>query len=242
MTQPSRFRLLVLLAALLALPTLSHCAESADDTPPPAASPTPDGTVRKTAPTLTLREGKIDLDDGLAELNVPAAFRFLDTDDARKIIVDTWHNPPQAAEGVLGMLVPSDFESRTGHDTFGIVITYQGSGYVKDDDAGKINYDDLLKQMQKSAQDGNAERQKEGYPPVGTRRLGRAATLRCRRQEDVLGQRDSFRRPGTGTRSRYPQLRHPHFGSARGCWCYGPSRGWTSSTRSAMPRPRSSAW
>ena len=115
---------------------------------------------------MTLREGKIDLDDGLAELNVPAAFRFLDTDDARKIIVDTWHNPPQAAEGVLGMLVPSDFESRTGHDTFGIVITYQGSGYVKDDDAGKINYDDLLKQMQKSAQDGNAERQKEGYPPV----------------------------------------------------------------------------
>jgi uncharacterized membrane-anchored protein len=47
-----------------------------------------------------------------------------------------------------------------------VTIDYSEDGFVKDDDASKINYDDLLKQMQAGIAESNKERQKEGYPTV----------------------------------------------------------------------------
>src|SRR5260221_2083676 len=55
-----------------------------------------------------------------------------------------------------------------------VTINYSEDGFVKDDDASKINYDDLLKKMQKGVAQSNKERQKEGYPTVDL--LGWAAT------------------------------------------------------------------
>ena len=138
-------------------------APTPNDSPAVAEVTPPAG--REAEPTFHPREGRIDLSGGLAELNVPKDFRYLDAGDARKLLVDVWGNPPQAADGVLGMLVPDGF---TGHGkgSYGVVITYEDSGYVKDTDAGKINYDDLLKQMQKSTQEHNTEREKAGYPTV----------------------------------------------------------------------------
>ncbi len=43
------------------------------------------------------------------------------------------------------------------------VISYQGDGYVKDDDAGDIDYDDLLKTMKEDTDAENTERKKGGY-------------------------------------------------------------------------------
>jgi len=43
---------------------------------------------------------------------------------------------------------------------------YDEIGYVEDDDADDINYDDLLKQLQKEAEESNAERKKGGYDPI----------------------------------------------------------------------------
>lgn len=47
-----------------------------------------------------------------------------------------------------------------------VTMDYTEDGYVKDDDAAKINYDDLLKEMQKGIAKNNAARQKEGYPAI----------------------------------------------------------------------------
>ena len=167
MNRPFALRLASVLLAGLLLPAQVCFAL---DTPAPADTPVPsvDGTpdvAPEPSPSLHLRQGKIDLSNGLAELNVPEGFRYLDAADSRKVLVDVWHNPPEAAEGVLGMLVPAGFAGH-GKDSYGVVITYEDSGYVKDDDAGKINYDDLLKQMQKTAQEHNAAREKAGYPSV----------------------------------------------------------------------------
>lgn len=49
---------------------------------------------------------------------------------------------------------------------WGVVITYEEDGYVKDDDASKINYGELLAEMQKEASEANEARKKEGYPAV----------------------------------------------------------------------------
>src|SRR4029077_18546625 len=54
--------------------------------------------------SLNFRQGNVVLHDGLATLNVPEGFRYLNGPDANKIIVDLWGNPP--GEKPLGLLMP----------------------------------------------------------------------------------------------------------------------------------------
>ena len=58
-----------------------------------------------------------------------------------------------------------------------MTIDYGEDGYVKDNDAGKINYDELLKKMQKSIVEDNKARQKQGYPAITL--VGWAAPPHC---------------------------------------------------------------
>ncbi len=112
--------------------------------------------------TLQFQEGQINLGNGIATLHVPAGFRYLDGADAQKVIVQLWGNPPQ--EQPLGLLMTN--ASPLSRESWAVVITYNGDGYVKDDDAGKINYDQLLKEMKKGVADANSERTKQGYPAM----------------------------------------------------------------------------
>ena len=63
------------------------------------------------------------------------------------------------------MLLPSG-KSPADEGTWGVIVQYEESGYVKDDDAAKINYTDLLKKMQDGARAANSEREKQGYPSI----------------------------------------------------------------------------
>jgi uncharacterized membrane-anchored protein len=116
------------------------------------------------AKNLKYQQGEIDLRGGLARLTVPADFNYLGPDDAETVLVKLWGNPPMD-EKPLGMLIPAGL---TPLDTncWVVTIEYSQDGYVKDADAGKINYDDLLKKMQKGVAEVNVERQKRGYPTV----------------------------------------------------------------------------
>jgi uncharacterized membrane-anchored protein len=109
------------------------------------------------------QQGVITLAGGLATLNVPESFRFLGPEDASRLLVEGWGNPP--GEPPLGMLVPSDV-SPFSEEGWGVVITFQEDGYVKDDDAASIDYDELLRQMQADTREENEARTEAGYPPV----------------------------------------------------------------------------
>lgn len=113
--------------------------------------------------SLKFQNGKINLPGGIATLELPATFRYLDPADANKVLVDAWGNPPGGE--TLGMIFPADI-SPLSPDGWGVVITYQEDGHVKDDDASKINYDDLLKDMKQNTEDENKERIKAGYPSL----------------------------------------------------------------------------
>ena len=93
----------------------------------------------------------------MATIHVPRSFRFLGPEGSRRLLVEAWGNPPGSADDVLGMLVPSAV-SPLSDEGWGIVITYNDDGYVNDSDAGKINYANLLKQMQEDAAAANEER------------------------------------------------------------------------------------
>ena len=47
-----------------------------------------------------------------------------------------------------------------------VTIAYSEDGFVKDDDASKINYDELLKKMQAGIAENNKAREEHGYPTI----------------------------------------------------------------------------
>jgi uncharacterized membrane-anchored protein len=109
---------------------------------------------------LKFLQGTISLHNNLATVTVPSDLRFLDSHDAGVVLTKLWGNPPQPDP--LGMLLPA--EGYLLGASWAVVITYEENGYVKDDDAEKIDYDELLKKIQKAVADSNASRKQQGYP------------------------------------------------------------------------------
>lgn len=109
------------------------------------------------------QHGQVILDDGIGTLNVPEGFRYLDAAQADYIIHDLWGNPH--GQGTLGIIVPENI-GITDERSWAFIITYDEMGFVKDDDAEEINYDELLKEIQSDAAAANAERTKEGYESI----------------------------------------------------------------------------
>jgi hypothetical protein len=72
-----------------------------------------------------------------------------------------------------------------------VTIDYSEDGYVKDDDASKINYDDLLKQMQAGVAENNKTRKEKGYPTVTCSAGRRTAALRFAPRINFIGPRNS---------------------------------------------------
>jgi uncharacterized membrane-anchored protein len=133
----------------------------------PATAAADGATARETAAqflqSLHFQEGTIKLPGDIATLTLPPSFRYLPPADTERLLVDAWGNPPGSA--TLGMIVPSNV-SPLEQGGWGAVITYDKDGHVKDDDADSIKYDELLKDMQESVNDNNAERKKQGYAPM----------------------------------------------------------------------------
>jgi len=113
--------------------------------------------------SLDYKTGKIPIGDNLATITVPEGFAFLNAKDAQFILSDLWGNPKSS--DILGILVPGDV-SMLDANGWAIVYSYDPSGHVMDDDAGKTNYDDLLEEMKKQFVAANPERIKSDYKPI----------------------------------------------------------------------------
>ncbi|OXA76649.1 Uncharacterized membrane-anchored protein [Flavobacterium aquidurense] len=113
--------------------------------------------------SLKYETGKITLSEGEGILNVPKGFKFLNGEQTQHVVGDLWGNPKD--ESILGALVP-DGKGVTHSNSWMFVISYQGDGFVKDDDANDIDYDDLLKTMQEDTKTTSEERKKAGFEEV----------------------------------------------------------------------------
>jgi uncharacterized membrane-anchored protein len=107
--------------------------------------------------------GSVKLSNGVAQLTVPAGFKYLNAGQSKYVVGELWGNPPRT--DILGMLFP-DKGGPFADSSYAFIITYDAMGYVKDEDADKINYDDLLKEMQQDEAAVNVERSKSGYPSI----------------------------------------------------------------------------
>ena len=140
--------------------------------PAPAAAPAPDAQqqlsekeawAKKLWDSLDRKTGEIKLDNGVATLKVPDEFYFLNPADAEKVLHDVWGNPPGSE--VLGMLMPAN-TTPFDRDSWAVTIKYEEDGHVSDEDADKINYDDLLAEMKEDTKAESKERVKQGYDSV----------------------------------------------------------------------------
>jgi uncharacterized membrane-anchored protein len=122
--------------------------------------------------SLKPQQGKITLPDAIATLDLPPSFRYLAPEDTARLL-EGWGNPPGAH--TLGMIVPAGVNPMTS-EGWGVVVTYDKDGHVKDDDADGIDYGKLLKEMQEGLAQANEERKKQGYPAMTL--LGWAETPR----------------------------------------------------------------
>ena len=146
---------LFLLFSLLSATSLLQAQEDTNQTP---------DEVLQLVRNLKYQQGEIDLRGGLARLSVPAEFNYLGPDDAETVLVKLWGNPPSETKP-LGLLLPAGM-TPLNTNCWVVTIDYTEEGYVKDGDASTINYDDLLKTMQKAVAEQNVERQKQGYRTV----------------------------------------------------------------------------
>lgn len=120
--------------------------------------------VRDIVTDLKYQTGTVQLDGDVATIRVPQGFKFLNAEQSKTVLTKIWGNPPDPA--TLGMLFLTEESPISRPFSYAVEISYSDDGYIKDDDAKDLNYDDLLKQMQKEASDSNEERKKEGYPTV----------------------------------------------------------------------------
>ena len=111
--------------------------------------------------SYTFQKGSIPLGNDLATLHVPEGFKFLNAEQSQQVLTDLWGNP---SSETMGMLFPEDISVVGDNFTYAIEITYSEEGYIEDDDADDIDYDDLMEDMQESAIEENKERTKLGYP------------------------------------------------------------------------------
>jgi uncharacterized membrane-anchored protein len=114
--------------------------------------------------SIDYKRGKVDLSEKI-ELNIPSGYKFIPKKDSEKIIFQYWGNPP--SDGILGMLVLEKFQFLASGD-WAFVLSEETEGYVNDEDAGKINYDDLLKELQDAEPEQNEERKKAGFGAITT--------------------------------------------------------------------------
>jgi uncharacterized membrane-anchored protein len=107
--------------------------------------------------------GTVTLEGGIAKINVPKGFRFLGKEDAEKVVYDMWGNP---RTGSIAGLLTSENQKVLSENSWAFIITFDDMGYVSDTDADKINYDDMLKEIQEAEKEENKEREKEGFPAI----------------------------------------------------------------------------
>jgi uncharacterized membrane-anchored protein len=120
-------------------------------------------TLQALASTIQYQKGDISLKNGLATVTLPENFRYLSPDDTDTVLHKLWGNPQGLK--TQGMIVPAE-RSVLSQDSWAVVISYDDDGYVKDSDAGKINYAKLLEEMQAAAREASAEREKKSYPSI----------------------------------------------------------------------------
>lgn len=119
--------------------------------------------------TFKYQTGKITLQHGVV-IDVPKGFRYLGVTQSHRVLEELWGNPKSET---MGMIFPEKGGPMDAN-AWAFDINFEDIGYVKDEDADKIDYADLLKTMKKDGVEENKLRVEQGFVPINI--IGWAAT------------------------------------------------------------------
>ena len=111
---------------------------------------------------LHKQTGDVTIPAAHAVMHLGTRYYFLGPDEAKRVLVDVWRNPPSEAEGVLGLIMPAG--KTVLDESWGAIVTYEDTGYVPDSDASSQDYDKVLSDMRSGEAEANEQRRKDGYP------------------------------------------------------------------------------
>jgi uncharacterized membrane-anchored protein len=139
-------------------------ASYAEEAVPPAETTTTDaaegnGAEEPSWPELKFQSGKIVLPNKVATLSLTDEYYYISPEDTEKMLV-AWGNPP--GWETLGAVVPAGIGPFT-EEGWAVIVTYLDDGHVSDEDAHKIDYADLLEDMQEDTRAESNDRVKDGY-------------------------------------------------------------------------------
>ncbi len=155
-------RLLIAAALVGVAPGLGRASPAA----PAEAALTPEqqaevAKLRKIAAEIKPRLGDMALPEAQAVLRLGKDYYYLDAADARRVLIEAWGNPPDQADGVLGLVFPKDGGFLGG---WGAVITYEKTDFVPDGNASDADYDALLERVWSQEEAQNKARAAAGFP------------------------------------------------------------------------------
>ena len=119
--------------------------------------------TREFAEALSFETGSVKLASGEATFELPEGWAFLQAKDAREVVENLWGNPPDTT--TIGFIDPPHELGRL-QSVFGIIVSLDRSGYIKDDDATDLDYGELLSDMQAGAREENEARVAAGYVTI----------------------------------------------------------------------------
>jgi uncharacterized membrane-anchored protein len=115
--------------------------------------------------SLEFKSGTIDIGEGLAKFQTGKNLVYLNPTDAERFLTEVWANPKGVGQNTLGIILPRDVGALSP-EAWAIVVTFDQTGYISDKDAGSIDYEGLLKDMQAETREANEERKRRGWPAV----------------------------------------------------------------------------
>ncbi|WP_082662936.1 MULTISPECIES: DUF2167 domain-containing protein [unclassified Sphingopyxis] len=180
MIRLSNFRALLVMAGAMALAattpavTAATAATASGPAAEQAAIAAQQAAAQRLMASMKRQTGTIHIAAADADLNLGDAYYFVGAEDARTILVDVWRNPPGSATGVLGMVFPKG--KSFVDDTWSAVITFEDTGYVSDDDAKTIDYEEMLANMKAADEEQAPATRASGYPAGILQRWAQAPT------------------------------------------------------------------
>jgi uncharacterized membrane-anchored protein len=147
-----------MLCAAFAIPAW---AQQPENEPQSEAVEEADAEAEQAEPAVEFKyqTGDVVLPNKVATLHLGEKYRYMSPEEGNKLL-QLWGNLPD--ESLLGVVVPAEVDPMS-EGRWAVFLNYKDEGHIDDSDANDIDYDDLLKDMQKGEKEANDQREAAGY-------------------------------------------------------------------------------
>ena len=138
--------------------------------PAVASQPTPEqqayiDKIKRINASLHPQTGDVTVPAAHIAFHLGKDYYYLPPEDARKVLVEAWNNPPDSANGTLGLIFPAAAHFWSAHG-WGAVVTYEPIGFVGAGESAQSDFDRAEKAMRDNEGAMNEARRKAGAEPI----------------------------------------------------------------------------